>query len=349
MSKDFGYLFETPAYITMLEKQQRILDDMMRPYKELSGIYAGLGELIKNVQVHSEMIRMTEEINTVARKMNEAFRVPVEEIQKSIRSAFDISSTYNYVWKSAFAPYHNMMNTHHEVFQTLQKAFEVYNKDSILEIYRVAESLAKKHELYSDACTTLASVLTTTFPEENVSLDDVDFSFGLDGSISIDGRTYKEEEIPLVVEEQVQDIKKWTASDIPESFDVFKKKHVLLFFILAALYVFFTYPVDVQDGISFYKNIVQALVTQINGWDEWYYINNENGAAVYQEPSTESPVIMRATYSNAVRKTADSKFWVKVQYPNLESETGCVEGWIAKRNLIPYADVEFDGDEAVCD
>lgn len=292
---------------------------------------------------------MAEAVNAMARTMTESITSPVDQIYQSLNSAFDrINRDYSGLIE-AIVPYDNIMKTQQEMLQTLQNAFGAYSWDSLLGIQKTLEPLLKNQDLCSNACTTLAFALMTAFPEESIGLDDVDFSFGLDGSISIDGRTYKEEEIPLVVEEQDQDIKKWTASDIPESFDVFKKKHVLLFFILGALYVFLTYPADIQDGISFYKNIVQVLVTQINGWDEWYYINNENGAAVYQEPSTESLVLMHATYSDAVRKTADSKFWVKVQYPNLESETGCVEGWIAKRNLIPYADVEFDGDEAVCD
>lgn len=162
----------------------------------------------------------------------------------------------------------------------------------------------------------LASVLKVAFPEEPISFDDVDFSFGSDGSITINGTTYKEE-IPQAVEEQA--------------------------------YVLLTFPPTVQVGIQFYQTAIQETGIYLNGWDEWYYINNENGAAIYQEPSTESPVLMRATYSNAVRKTEDMKFWIKVQYPNPECEDEYVEGWIAKRNLIPYADVEFYGDDAVCD
>lgn len=57
-------------------------------------------------------------------------------------------------------------------------------------------------------------------------------------------------------------------------------------------------------------------------------------------------MIHRASYSNAILKTEDKKMWVKVQYN--DGRNNLIEGWIAKRNLIPYADVQFDSNEAVC-
>ena len=94
------------------------------------------------------------------------------------------------------------------------------------------------------------------------------------------------------------------------------------------------------------KEIVQKVISKYSGWENLYCISNENGASIYQEPSTDSEVIHRASYSNVILKTEDKKMWVKVQYS--DDQNNPIEGWIAKRNLIPYTDVQFDSDEAVC-
>lgn len=49
-TKDFGYMFEKPAFIKAMEKQQRIIDNMMRPYKELSVMYSGMNTLLTSLQ-----------------------------------------------------------------------------------------------------------------------------------------------------------------------------------------------------------------------------------------------------------------------------------------------------------
>ena len=48
-------------------------------------------------------------------------------------------------------------------------------------------------------------------------------------------------------------------------------------------------------------------------------------------------------YAEQVTQIESVKLWDKVTYVNLDGEE--VEGWIAKRNIMPYKDYEFNSDD----
>lgn len=227
------------------------------------------------------------------------------------------------------------------VMQSVAGIAQALDMSSISGIAAAINPLLDNYQMYVDAYHQLQRNFAEDIFNVDDDLEDSEIKINEDGSFSIDGEIYTSEEVFEIAAEQSQDISRATFHETI-SIEELKKRFKIFFFIINILF----FIANMYNCYDTCKEIVQKVISKCNGWEDLYCISNENGASIYQEPSTDSEVIHRASYSNAILKTEDKKMWVKVQYN--DGQNNLIEGWIAKRNLIPYTDIQFDSDEAVC-
>lgn len=258
-------------------------------------------------------------------------REPMIEVYDSIQKFADIAAGMKLNFDSIGFRNHGMENWDAGI--KAAAGLSGIDLTAMTGISAAIQAIQPNYQSYLDAYSRLSDIFKDVdldrFGDEEISVND-------DGSLSMDGENYSLEEIPVMMEQQAEEINSASFS-LTNTIEDLKKKYKLFLFCIRILFM----AAEIYGCGNAFQEMYQTVMTKYNGWENLYYIGNENGAAVYQEPSTDSPVITRATYSNAVLKTEDAKLWVKVKYQDGEEEK---EGWIAKRNLIPYAEVQFDRD-----
>lgn len=80
----------------------------------------------------------------------------------------------------------------------------------------------------------------------------------------------------------------------------------------------------------------------MQGNEDIFFIKVES-AKLYTEPSSNSTVVLNILYGQQVTLIESVKLWDKVSYINPDGEE--VVGWIAKRNLMPYQDYQYNSDD----
>lgn len=86
----------------------------------------------------------------------------------------------------------------------------------------------------------------------------------------------------------------------------------------------------------------QEVIVKMQGNEDIFFIDVE-AAKLYTEPNGHSAVITKILYAEEVTQIDSVKMWDKVIYINPDGEE--ITGWIAKRNLMPYRDYQFNSDD----
>lgn len=124
------------------------------------------------------------------------------------------------------------------------------------------------------------------------------------------------------------------------------EKHPQLASILVKMFVVLAVISTSREITSFLQDIVipaaQNAIVHFQEKENSYFIKVDS-ARIYEEPDSHSARLTNALYGDEVYKLEDVKLWVKVSYKTTDGEK--ITGWIAKRNLLPYRDYEFDSDK----
>lgn len=123
-------------------------------------------------------------------------------------------------------------------------------------------------------------------------------------------------------------------------------KHPQLASVLVKMFVVLAVISTSREITSFLQDIVipaaQNAIVHFQEKENSYFIKVDS-ARIYEFPNSHSTRLTNALYGDEVYKLEDVKLWVKVTYKTTDSEK--ITGWIAKRNLMPYRDYEFDSDK----
>lgn len=134
----------------------------------------------------------------------------------------------------------------------------------------------------------------------------------------------------------------------------FIKKHPVLFIIFLIISQTMGMISTVNDVNMIVRPMFQDLIVYTQGKTDIYYVKADV-ANIYDKPSSciktkkntdGSTVLECVCYGEQVEKIQDVKMWVKVCYTDCLGNK--LVGWIAKKNLISYADYQFNSD-ALCD
>lgn len=88
--------------------------------------------------------------------------------------------------------------------------------------------------------------------------------------------------------------------------------------------------------------VAQSAIVYLQNKQDTYFVKADS-AKIYELPNSHSAVIANALYGDEVCKLEDVKLWVKIEWRSDNGNT--ITGWIAKRNLMPYKDYEFNSDK----
>ena len=123
-------------------------------------------------------------------------------------------------------------------------------------------------------------------------------------------------------------------------------KHPNLASALVKMILVLTAIGTVGELTTLLKDIVipaaQNAIVHFQEKENSYFIKVDS-ARIYEAPNSHSASLTNALYGDEVNKLEDVKLWVKVSYKTTDGEK--ITGWIAKRNLMPYRDYEFDSDK----
>lgn len=124
------------------------------------------------------------------------------------------------------------------------------------------------------------------------------------------------------------------------------EKHPQLASVLVKMFVVLAVISSSREITSFLQDIVipaaQNAIVYFQEKENSYFIKVDS-ARIYEEPNSHSAGLTNALYGDEVHKLEDIKLWVKILYKTTDGEE--ITGWIAKRNLMPYRDYEYDSDK----
>lgn len=116
--------------------------------------------------------------------------------------------------------------------------------------------------------------------------------------------------------------------------------------VLFSLFFMLQMASPVVESSEFIKNIVlpatQSAIVFLQDKQDTYFVKVDS-AKIYESPNSHSSVISNALYGDEVYQLEDVKLWVKIECKTGNGNT--ITGWIAKRNLMPYRDYEFNSDK----
>lgn len=132
---------------------------------------------------------------------------------------------------------------------------------------------------------------------------------------------------------------------LKEKWDNFLKRHPALANTIWIIGVF----IGLISGIFAVNELgelvvstTQEVIVKMQGNEDIFFIDVE-AAKLYTEPNSHSAVITKILYAEEVTQIDSVKMWDKVIYVNPDGEE--MTGWIAKRNLMPYKDYQFNSDD----
>ncbi len=102
-----------------------------------------------------------------------------------------------------------------------------------------------------------------------------------------------------------------------------------------------------EMGENFLLPMFENAIVALEGNQDIYFVDVEDGARLYQYADTKSDVVMHIDFTEQVEVIDEIKFWSQVIY--LDEEGNEIIGWIAKRNLVSYKDWKYEADKMYSD
>ncbi len=102
-----------------------------------------------------------------------------------------------------------------------------------------------------------------------------------------------------------------------------------------------------EMGENFLLPMFENAIVALEGNQDIYFVDVEDGARLYQYADTESDIIMCVNFTEQVEVIDEIKFWSQVIY--LDEDGNEIIGWIAKRNLVSYKDWKYEADKMYSD
>lgn len=120
---------------------------------------------------------------------------------------------------------------------------------------------------------------------------------------------------------------------------LYKKYPVLGWIVLFV--VAFTKACDISECYN--ENIspmVENAIVCLEGNQDIYFVDVEDGARLYQYADTKSDVIMYIDFTEQVEVIDEINYWSQVRY--IDDTGNEMIGWMAKKNLLPYKDWKYN-------
>lgn len=102
-----------------------------------------------------------------------------------------------------------------------------------------------------------------------------------------------------------------------------------------------------EMGENFLLPMFKNAIVALEGNQDIYFVDVEDGARLYQYADTESDIIMCVNFTEQVEVIDEIKFWSQVIY--LDEDGNEIIGWIAKRNLVSYKDWKYEANKMYSD
>jgi len=159
---------------------------------------------------------------------------------------------------------------------------------------------------------------------------------------------YSKEEIQeelevMKMDELLINIEGLTPSQVEEKvWSVLWKKYPKVAYMFFVISMIFRTMGVINPVVDFCLPIAQDAIVRIQGNEDSFFIKTDS-AKLYIEPDSHSKVITRILYAEEVTQIDSVKMWDKVIYVDPDGEE--MTGWIAKRNLMPYKDYQFNSDD----
>ena len=163
-----------------------------------------------------------------------------------------------------------------------------------------------------------------------------------------DEEGYSKEEIQeelevMKKEELLTNIEGLTPSQVEEKFwCVLWRKYPKVAYMFFIINMILGTMGVINPVIDFCLTVAQEATVRIQGNEDRFFIKTDS-AKLYTEPNSHSNVIIRILYAEEVTQIDSVKMWDKVIYINPDGEE--IIGWIAKRNLMPYRDYQFNSED----
>lgn len=318
--------------LNMYQKQMKMINDI-RPVC-----------LPQITQMHQTAQQITDVVNEQMKpmqKMLEQFSEIQRTINKSLRPFRDT------LYVSQIAKRNNAFNEMVNQFKDVTRLYDNLNQEKLnilaqslsphmMKMENLSKSLASIHmssaasKLQEFICNIPDSIYDTILEGEKYTRRDI------------------EDEIASLEDEKVDfSIEGLTPNEIQQKF--WKNlwlKHPKLASSLVEILVVLAVITEVMAITSLLNDIVipatQTAIVYLQQKENSYFVK-VNSAKIYEEPNSHAPKIANALYGDEINKLEDTKLWVKILYKTPDGQT--IIGWIAKRNLMPYRDYEFDSDK----
>lgn len=306
----------------LLEQQQKFTDLFNKIYTpELLRMQQTCSELTKQIQFPvSDALLNLSEASALLRESTQSFQTDkfLSEWNRAMEISRQLTQNMSSVWEKVdidrFTFIAQQLTLPTEALENFSRSLSLLQSECIISnLYDTIQSMPD-------------SVWDTLLEEEGYSKEEI--------QIELEGMKTKEF--------RITDVKGLTPDQVTEKMWVWlwgnfpKIAVILLVWILTVGKMG-----EVNSAIDFFLPIAQEAIVRIQGNKDKFFIKTDS-AKLYVEANSHSTVITRILYAEEVIQIDSVKMWNKVIYisPNGEEITG----WIAKRNLMPYRDYQFNSD-----
>lgn len=304
-----------------LEQQQKFANFFNKTY---------IPELIKIQQAYNDVMKQMQPSITVALKNMSEASILVGKTLRSLET------------DKAVLALNRAIEINRQVTQSINNMWEKVDVDCIASVMRqVSLSTEAIQNTYVDLFTGYGEIV-----KRLISLSENEIEF------IVEGTDFTAEEVLKDINELKEEIlepgKEVLIHDnllLKEKWDNFLKSHPALANTIWIISVF----IGLISGIFAVNELgelvistTQEVIVKMQGNEDIFFIDVDS-AKLYTEPNSHSTIITRVLYAEEVTQIDSVKMWDKVIYINPDGEE--MTGWIAKRNLMPYKDYQFNSDD----
>lgn len=242
-----------------------------------------------------------------------------------------------------------LQQTLFELQQQFNSINRIYENLNISQLYTIAQSFSIPKSVFDDfsQSISISQINNVAIMWHSIlsNIPDSVYDTILDGEYT---KQEAEDEISAVENESSNfSIEGLTPEEVQKKlWKHLWEKHPKLASVLVKMLVVLAAISTTREITSFLEDVVipaaQTAIVYVQEKENTYFVKVES-ARIYDAPNSHASRITNVLYGDEVYKLEDIKLWVKVSYKTTNGEE--ITGWIAKRNLMPYRDYEFNSDE----